>query len=356
MEADTIQLNEEQKINSNVKIKASAITIIGKKNINRTYHEIPFRILITITRKKNPIDQATIKIRPINEKEVNFESNDNNQFSLIEDKSVDVHYDVISHVAASVAFNISYLEPRKEIKNIKLIIPIYPSIIVEPKVMLFNTGFILHYSIENKLSFAVNDINLETSFPTFPRIVFQTDQPTFPSTESEFDMCEELKPDNIIKTFIHGDFFPPKERMNIGTFTIKYTVPSLNRTFSFTKEIVDQNELVDKPFAFSLIGQPDKVPVLTPFNVKVDIFNNLKAKASFSLEILTTENSTLLPYGKHYYSIDEIGIEPIRISMEFIAITEGLLKYPQMLIKSDSCFPYNVDFNDGVFAIAQKCE
>ncbi|OHT16344.1 hypothetical protein TRFO_41841 [Tritrichomonas foetus] len=111
--------------------------------------------------------------------------------------------------------------------------------------------------------------------------------------------------------------------------------------------------MVGSIIAISMIGSPQVQKLLTPFAVKFDIHNTTAEERIFTINVDTEKDSGLLPFGIHVFTTELLPAKGSqRIVMEFIALKQGLLPYPELIISTADYDDFRIDPENGVLILA----
>lgn len=213
-----------------------------------------------------------------------------------------------------------------------------------------NEGVLLEVSLCNMSRYIARNVKLEV----------------IPSESYVVDESELLIADFLLPLSRVSSVYPLELQRGEGTFSTKI-LESLTVKWSTGFEEncsmpIDITSLESKaepfyPVAISMIGSPQTQKLLTPFAVKFDIHNTTVEERKFTINVDAEKESGLLPFGIHVFTTDLLPAKGSqRIIMEFIALKQGLLSYPELIISTDGYKEFRIDPENGVLILADLTE
>lgn len=213
-----------------------------------------------------------------------------------------------------------------------------------------NEGVLLEVTLCNMSKYIARNVRLEV----------------IPSNSYVVDESELLISDFLLPLSRVSSVYPLELQRGEGTFSTKI-LESLTVKWSTGFEEncsmpLDISQLEEQtkpryPVAISMIGSPQTQKLLTPFSVKFDIHNTTAEERVFAINVDAKKETGLLPYGIHVFTTELLPAKGSqRIVMEFIALKQGLLPYPELIISTANFNEFRIDPENGVLILADLSE
>ena len=348
MEAKFIELNKETKISNNLKLKISLFD--GKKDkkpMDSVLQGLPFNIEFKLMKfKEKPLNGSILlkqikpDVRNINKKEFDFGDqltfSQNFVFATAQEKNI--------------VFQGEITELNKKTYRVQFNVHAMKSLNITKTYNIFRNIFTVDFSVENVFHYNLKNVSIETFFNT-PSLL--CDNPVYPDESSEFDseLCEIIQPNNVLHAQIRGEIVDFPADSNVGTYKIHFHIDEYGKNELMIIGVLDNfPKMVSRPFHFDLSMIPSTVHCLQPFSIKLLIESKINQEKNLTFTIDVNDDNALSPYGKYYYEIEKFPkLSQTSLSIEFIALKQGLLKFPNIMVKPQSSSSFIVDFQTGVF-------
>lgn len=268
----------------------------------------------------------------------------------------DLQIQVIPHEATmNIGFNIIYTSDSipENVTASVILNAIMPFSISTHIAQVNNEGSLLKVEIKNELSFQVNNIS-----------TILNPNPSFIVEDSETKIIEFLSPNDVYSLIIpieyrkkdnfdvNGELFTLLDS-SVGTLAISWDVYYHRNCKIAISDIEGKQNIFPSPVSVSMFGSPSQYVVMKPFNVRYDIHNLCNDDIIFSFDILTLAPRTLKPSGDHYFNDIVLAKgRSTKIKMYYIACEEGLLSYPNVVIKMNNV-TYEIPQENGVFILSE---
>ena len=212
-----------------------------------------------------------------------------------------------------------------------------------------NEGVLLEVLLCNMSKYIARNIRLEV----------------IPSSSYIVDESELLIADFLLPLSKVSSVYPLELQRGEGTFstkileslTVKWSTGFEECSMPLDIRFIEGQAEPGYPVAISMIGSPQTQKLLTPFAVKFDIHNTTIEERKFTINVDAKKESGLLPFGIHVFTTDLLPAKGSqRIIMEFIALKQGLLSYPELIISTADYDEFRIDPENGVLILADLTE
>lgn len=352
-----LQLSTDTKITKNIHIRIDIDNKYpghSKSNHHEVFYAIPFFLKVQIFCKKTPMshseltvsaEQNLATISRVTDKKSRFDT-ESAKFST---PKSEFRYKIVPQKTGKIRILFNVIEDKQKFLFTDFLAGL--SIQHQIKYVPFLTGTLTHFTIQNFLPFPIHNLNIE-----------MIEMHDSVACDQASGSCDTLLPNSSFLHFIvienqsNGATIPPE----CGTLKIEWEIEGFDEIFSIKQTMTGFPQIERRPFACSITSFPTHAKILEPFSVKFEMYkysedNQLPEYNDFTLTILTDQEDTLLPYGQTTFEIvgrPLAGKSTVTIGCELIAVRPGLQKLPTVEIKGVGFATYNVDFQDGVYVLA----
>ena len=314
-------------------------------------------LLFHFSRRELPVQKLQVTLSPANPKIVSFMkiSQETNKDPIkldISELSTQRNYyqtfKFLSRTDGNPIINVSYeyMCDQKQISHTQQIeFNVSPPFLtsLEPA-KVRNEGVLLKVSLSNASKYIARDVRLEV-IPSSSYVV----------DESEILVADAMLPLTQVSC-IYGFEFQRGEGITssyiVESLTIKWSTGFEENCQMQKFHLCSNAEEIQTPVAISMIGSPQTQKLLTPFAVKFDVHNTTSEERKFTIDVDFQKESGLLPHGIHVFTTDLLPANGSqRISMEFIALKQGLLPFPELIISTDNYEDFRIDLENGVLIL-----